>query len=470
MEALLDPPDPAAAPARDGHNASQTAWNQNVLRLEDEKHEQKGKASDKASLGAQQLEASSANVPMLQAPEVQPPPDGGFMAWLHVVLSHFVFFNTWGVTNSFGVFQQYYEQSLGHPPSDISWIGSVQVFLLFFVGVYAGRATDAGYFRHIFLSGVILQLMGTFLTSLCTDYWEIFLAQAICVGLGHGFVFSPAMSVLSSYFSTKRALAVGLAAVGGATGGIVYPAVANQLLYHSDIGFPWTIRIVGFIMLGTHMPSLLFFRPRLPPRKAGKLIEWAALRELPYTSFAAAFFFNFWGLYFVFFYLGTFARDKLGVTDSVNLVVALNGVGVIGRFLPNLVGVYYTGTLNILLPFTFTAALLVFCWIAVSSVKALWVFTAIYGIVAAGTQSLCLATATVMVTDLRKVGTQVGMVLTIVSFATLTGPAIQGALIQRDQGGYLYAQIFSATSILIGAVLAVVARISKAGSNLKVKI
>jgi hypothetical protein len=33
------------------------------------------------------------------------------------------------------------------PPSDISWIGSIQIFLLFFIGTFSGRATDAGYFR-----------------------------------------------------------------------------------------------------------------------------------------------------------------------------------------------------------------------------------------------------------------------------------------------------------------------------------
>lgn len=52
--------------------------------------------------------------------------------------------------NSFGVFQTYYVNSLGKSPSDISWIGSIQVFLVFFIGTFTGRLTDAGYFRPVF--------------------------------------------------------------------------------------------------------------------------------------------------------------------------------------------------------------------------------------------------------------------------------------------------------------------------------
>ena len=58
-----------------------------------------------------------------------------------------------GFINSFGVFQTYYVTALSRPPSDIAWIGSIQVFLLFFIGTFTGRLTDAGYFRQVFLVG-----------------------------------------------------------------------------------------------------------------------------------------------------------------------------------------------------------------------------------------------------------------------------------------------------------------------------
>lgn len=58
--------------------------------------------------------------------------DGVGMAWLQVIGSFFLWFNTWGLVNAFGVYQTYYQLELltSSTPSEISWIGSLQVFLL----------------------------------------------------------------------------------------------------------------------------------------------------------------------------------------------------------------------------------------------------------------------------------------------------------------------------------------------------
>jgi hypothetical protein len=149
-----------------------------------------------------------------------PPPDGG-KAWIQAAAAHLVICGTWGQISSYGVFQSYYAGTLGHPPSDISWVGSVQIFLLFFIGTFSGRATDAGLFRPVFMLGVFLQILGIFMTSLSTKYWQLFLAQGVCTGLGNGLQFCPTMSLLSTYFSTNKSLAIGIAAAGSATGGLV---------------------------------------------------------------------------------------------------------------------------------------------------------------------------------------------------------------------------------------------------------
>lgn len=129
-------------------------------------------------------------------PASPPPPDGGLQAWLQVLIAHLVIFNTWGYINSFGVFQTYYLSTLEQSPSQISWIGSVQVFLLFFIGTFSGRATDAGYFRRTFVIGTVLILLGVFTTSVCTEYWQLFLAQGVCTGIGNGLLFCPTLAIL----------------------------------------------------------------------------------------------------------------------------------------------------------------------------------------------------------------------------------------------------------------------------------
>lgn len=186
-------------------------------------------------------------------------------------MGHLVVFNTWGYINSFGVFQTYYVDALNETPSAISWVGSVQIFLLFAIGTFSGRATDAGYFRAVFVTGTLLQLLGIFMTSLCTEYWQLFLAQGVCTGIGNGLLFTPALACISTYFSKNRALALAIAACGNATGGMVFPAMVETLL--PKIGFAWTMRALGFLMLGMSSVTLALMKTRLPPRKAGPLLE-----------------------------------------------------------------------------------------------------------------------------------------------------------------------------------------------------
>jgi MFS family permease len=196
--------------------------------------------------------------------------------------------NTWGFINSFGVFQTYYVTALGRSPSDISWVGSIQVFLLFFIGTFTGRLTDAGHFRPVFLIGSFIGVFGLFMTSLSTTYWQLFLAQGVCCGLGNGCLFCPSLSLLSTYFSKKRSLAIGLAAAGSATGGMIFPAMVQQLL--PKIGFAWTMRALGFIQLGCLIICNIGMKPRIPPRKAGALVDWKSFKELPYVLFAVGMF------------------------------------------------------------------------------------------------------------------------------------------------------------------------------------
>jgi MFS family permease len=204
-------------------------------------------------------------------------------------LGHIVIANTWGFINSFGVFQAYYTTLLGRPPSDISWIGSIQVFLTFFIGTFTGRFTDAGFFRPILLCGTVFVAIGIFTSSAATQYWQLLLSQGLCMGIGNGCLFTPAISVVSTYFDKKRSLAIGITACGSVTGGLVFPAMARQLL--PAVGFGWAIRAIGFVQVGSLLFANLFMKSRLPPRRTGSLVEWGAFKELEYVFYAAGMFF-----------------------------------------------------------------------------------------------------------------------------------------------------------------------------------
>ena len=147
-----------------------------------------------------------------------PPPDGGFKAWLQVAMGWLIIFVTWGFVNSFGAFQSYYTEILPEDPSTISWIGSIQVFLTFFIGAFSGRLLDAGLFVPTLFVGGILQLLGIFMTSLSTKWWQLLLSQGVLTGIGGGIFFCPSMGLIATYFSDRRALAVGIVSTGNSVG------------------------------------------------------------------------------------------------------------------------------------------------------------------------------------------------------------------------------------------------------------
>lgn len=276
-----------------------------------------------------------------------------------------------------------------------------------------------------------------------------------------------------------RAVAIGIAACGSVTGGLIFPVMARQLL--PQIGFPWTIRAIGFIQLGCLAVANFLSKPRIRPRKTGPLVDLKAFKELEYTFYALAAFFVsltspilipvfvltreqfFWGVYFAFYYLAAFARNGLAnpfsFEDSLNLLLIMNGIGVFGRLIPNYIA-DRVGAINMFIPICGTASLLVFCWIAVKTSAALYVWTVLYGLFAAGIQSLFPAALSFLTTDLRKIGVRMGMVFTIVSFAVLTGPPIAGAIIDST-GNYKGAQAFSGTSLAIGTVFLLSSKIVK---------
>jgi MFS family permease len=125
-----------------------------------------------------------------------------------------------GFTLTFGAFQAYYKSDLlvSSSPSAISWIGTVQAWLLILVGVLSGPLFDRGYFRSMLYLGNFLVVFGIMMLSLCKEYWQVFLAQGICMGLGAGLLYIPSLALVSIWFDRKRALAMGVVMSGIAVG------------------------------------------------------------------------------------------------------------------------------------------------------------------------------------------------------------------------------------------------------------
>jgi MFS family permease len=336
--------------------------------------------------------------------------------------------------------------------------------------MFTGRALDAGFFHWVVVPGALLSSLGILLTSLCTKYWHFFLTQGVMVGLGNGCQFAPAISLITTYFARNRSVALSCSACGSAIGGLLYPTIMRQLL--PQIGFQWTVRVMGFIMLavGSCYSSLL--RPRLPPRKSGPLFELSAFREVPYTLYAIGLFLVCLGVYFSFYYISAFAINVIGVpyTESVNLLLIMNGMGLPGRLIPGYIANRWLGPYNTLIPWVLLTSIIMYCWSAVDTKASLYAFTILYGFFSAGFQGLFPAVMANLTKDHRKLGTRNGMGLSVVGFASLTGPPISGALIQQNHGNYFVAQMWAGTMMLVGTLTIIAGRFYITGWKLKERV
>ncbi|KAL2142700.1 hypothetical protein VTI28DRAFT_788 [Corynascus sepedonium] len=388
-------------------------------------------------------------------------PDGGLMAWLQVVGSAAILVNTWGMINTFGVFQAYYEAELlrTHSSSDISWIGSTQSALLFLVGVVAGPLYDAGYFRHLLIVGLFLIVLGQFMTSLCTAYWQVMLAQGIAMGIGMGLTFLPSAAILGQYFSRHRALALGLSSVGSPIAGSVFPILFSRL--QPRVGFGWATRAIAFILLGVSVIPIACMRTRVPPAaRRRSLIDRSALRDAPYLLFVVGGVFAFLTLYVTFFYITLFATSRHVASDSFApyLVTLLNAGSILGRIIPNALADRY-GSMNLITVCIFVSAVLVFGWLGIRDLGGAVVYALLYGAFSGGVVSLTPSVIVGLSPDMGRVGARMGMSFVVMGIAILVGTPIAGAILgSEEHPQWLGTQLYSAFGLLLATACFCVSR------------
>ncbi|EOD52688.1 putative monocarboxylate permease protein [Neofusicoccum parvum UCRNP2] len=386
--------------------------------------------------------------------ELEPLSDGSVQGWLTVLGSALVYFASFGFTNSFGFFQDYYQTHYlpDTPPSTIAFIGTLQTSLMYVVGPIAGALFDAYGLR-----GVLFGLVVAFNTQ-------------------------PALAVVGQHFKQRRALAMGLVAGGSSISGSFLPIVLSYLV--PKIGFGWSLRVVALMMLCCYLISMAVSRTKEPPKAptakavVNSLLDFKGYKDPRYLMLAIGNFVATLGLYIPYyyignFYLGSFSLQQLMGTGSYALLrhpsasihqyllPLINGSGFFGRVL----GGYFadkTGRLNLLCPMTFLSG--VFClsmWLPDRSggVATILAFVCLYGFTS-GIFISVTPPAVAQISPDDKIGARIGAFFMLTAVATLLGSPIAGMLIdESSQDGYSKMIIFSGATLIIGSGLMYVGRI-----------
>ncbi|KAF2166993.1 hypothetical protein M409DRAFT_66108 [Zasmidium cellare ATCC 36951] len=388
------------------------------------------------------------------------PPEEGVQGWICVGGGFLALFCSFGFLNAMGVFQTYYQENTLHEyaPSDIAWIFSFQLMSMWAPGPLFGRIIDTYGPRLVLLPCSILCVFALCMTSLASDYYQIFLAQGVAFGIGAGGVFTSSTVCVSQWFLRRRGLANGIITVGSSLAGVILPLFIYKLLV--EIGLAGALRYSA-LMIGVLLAlSCFLVRPRMPPKKWDKKAGWfdpSLFRQPPFALFTIGSFLSMWGTWIPFAFISTFATQKAFSSEmALSLISLINATSIIGRLLPNYLS-DKVGHFNVISVAGFLSSMIMAClWLPFnffSSHAGITVFCLCYGFTS-GTFIALIVPCAAKTGSIETIGTRFGTYQPVIGMSMLTGLPISGAILDL-QGGLNYwgLQTFAIVTTFIGAII-----------------
>jgi MFS family permease len=338
-------------------------------------------------------------------------PDGGKDAWLCLLGGACCLFCSFGWINCLGVFQNYYQthQLRDYSPSSIAWIASIEVFMMFVPGPIVGWAFDSFGPKYILIFGTFFHVFGLMMTSLCTQYYQFILAQAICSPLGLNCIFNAATGTIPQWFLKKRGIAYGIMAAGSGLGGIIIPIMASHLI--PTIGFAWTMRTIAFMLLGLLIIAGLTVKSRLPPQKRPLRFKvfLEPFADKKFVLLTVSSFFFFFGLFIPINFIEVQAiANGMSVRLAGYLLAVLNAGSIFGRIIPGALA-DKLGKFNLQAIFcTFAGVIVLALGLPASSNAAFITFAALYGF-ASGAYVSLLPAQMAQISEVHQIGVRIGV-------------------------------------------------------------
>ncbi|KAL4751796.1 hypothetical protein BDW72DRAFT_192657 [Aspergillus terricola var. indicus] len=400
------------------------------------------------------------------------PPEGGREAWLSLIGASLAMFVSFGWVNCIALFQAEYEsnQLRQYSQSTVSWITSMEFFFMLFISPLAGWLFDNYGPRLPVAFGTFLHVFGLMMTSLSKEYYQFALSQSVCSGIGASLVFTPCMTAPMTFFRKKRAVAGGLTIAGSSLGGVIFPLMVVRLI--PKIGFPWTMRVCAFIILGLLLITNFTISSNLDHRQRPfKLSQHLQpMQEINYLFMCLSSFFLYWGMFVPFDYIVS-AGIHEGMSSSMafNLIPILNGASFLGRTMPNILADKY-GRFNVMIIMVLSSMIIVLAlWLPGRSEATMISFAALFGVGSGA--GIGLGPVLIMgISPIKEVGYRMGTIFAIAGIGALTSPPIGGAIVERTKhGDFDYACVFSGVNYFFSLVFIIILRVRLVGWKLTAK-
>ena len=236
-------------------------------------------------------------------------------------------------------------------------------------------------------------------------------------------------------------------------------AVAFNLIFQrliSSVGYAWTTRIMGFVVLGgfaVAIPMALSRTVQVSGKRRA-LVDLSAWKEIPFLTLCIGGFFRFLGYFTPVFFIPVFAQIALGLSQKKSLdhLIILNASSFFGRIL----GPVAAARMKVMLPWivcSVTAGILCLAWAAIRTFGGFVAFVVLYGFISGPLTVFPPAVVPLLCPSPNVIGTRMGMLWGTTAFAFLLGTPIAAAISDTSNGNFLGLQIFSGVTLLVGALL-----------------
>lgn len=399
------------------------------------------------------------------------------------IASFTIVFTCCGLNFAFGVYQALFETMARQPgnpftgatPAQIDLIGTVSISMMT-IGAPLVVAW-AKYFspRTVSLAGSAVFGLSLVLASFGTKLWHFTLTQGLLLGIGTCLSYMTSVTIAPTWFTTHRALAMGIILSGTGVGGLVWAPALTAAIQH--MGFRNTLRLSGgvsFVLVAT-ASFAMSWEPRtkaqLQVEQATRVHRTAGIFRVPLVNlnvaktrmfraqalsalFQAAAYYT--PVFFFSSFAGTLGYSATAGANFIAISNACNALGkiVIGHFADRF------GRLNSLLITTLLSAVVtVGCWLPSTvagqestSQKLFIAFTVLYGVFASAYVSLFPATL-IELFGAQNFSSVNGVLYMIRGMATMIGTPVGGALIRTSTTTHPGPKAYENMSLLVGTLL-----------------
>lgn len=252
------------------------------------------------------------------------------------------------------------------------------------------------------------------------------------------------------------------------------------------VGFAWATRILGFVFVFCCCFAVLLIRSRLPPKPGQSVMpDFTIFRNGSYLLLTLGIYFMEWGLFVPITYITSFAMWTGALTPefSYQLVAIFNAGSCLGRWAPGYVADKLGRFNSMIAMLALCAATSVTFWLPAAFIAPSYatdpsvgpiikglivVYAVVFGF-ASGSNISLTPVCVGQLCETNQYGRYYATCYTIVSFGTLTGIPIAGALIQATGGRYWGVVVWTLLCYLVSLGCFVWSRALVVGWKLGVK-